>query len=69
MQHGVQVLSHHVPHIYHIILLYNNIMDVTNINGCRIYVDITTGKNCRQFTLLTWNSLIGQFVRQGEGMG
>ena len=63
MQHGVQVLSHHVPHIYHIILLYNNIMDVTNINGCRIYVDIMTGKYCRQFSLVTWNSRGGDVVK------
>ena len=29
------------------------------------------GKNCRQFGLLTWISLIGQFVHPvgGEGMG
>ena len=31
-------------------------------NGCRIYMDIMTGEKCRQFTLLTWNSLISQFV-------
>ena len=38
-------------------------MQVTNDKECRIYVDIITGKNCRQFSLLTWNSFIGQFVR------
>ena len=27
----------------------------------RIYVDIMTGENCRQFKLLTQNSSIGQF--------
>ena len=27
-----------------------------------IYVIIMTGKNCRQFMLLTWKSFIGQFV-------
>ena len=31
-------------------------------NGYRIYVDIMTRENCRQFRLLTWNSFIGQFV-------
>ena len=28
----------------------------------RIYVDIFTGENCRQFSLLKWTSFIGQFV-------
>ena len=35
------------------------IMDV-----CRIYVDIMPGKNCRQFSLLTWNSFIVKFIHQ-----
>ena len=32
---------------------------------------LTQGKNCRQFSLLIWNSFIGQFVHpvRGEGMG
>ena len=40
-------------------------------NGYKIYVDIITGENCRQFRLLTWTSLIGQFVYPvwGEGCG
>ena len=40
-------------------------------NGCRINMDIMTGENCRQFSLLTWNSFIGQFVHpvRGKGMG
>ena len=36
-------------------------------NGCRIYMDILAGKNCRQFRLLTWNSCIGQLVHQLKG--
>ena len=30
-----------------------------------------TGENCRQFSLLTWKTFIGQSVHQevGEGMG
>ena len=31
-------------------------------NGCRIYVDIGKGKILANLRLLTWNSLIGQFV-------
>ena len=31
-------------------------------HGCKIYVDIMTGENYRQFSLLTRNSFIGQFV-------
>ena len=42
-------------------------------NGCKIYMDIMTGKNCRQLRLLTWTSFIYQFVnpikRRGEGGG
>ena len=40
-------------------------------NGRRISLDIMTGKNCHQFSLLTLNSFIGQFVHPvgGEGMG
>ena len=40
-------------------------------NGCRICLDIMTGKNCHKFRLLTLNSFIGQFVHPvgGEGMG
>ena len=30
-------------------------------------MDIMTGKNCRQFSLLTWNSFIGQFVHPVGG--
>ena len=39
-------------------------------NGYKIYVDIMTGENCRQFRLKTWNLFIGQFVYPvgGEGM-
>ena len=39
--------------------------------GYRIYLDIMTGENCRQFRLLTWTSFIVQFVQLlgGEGMG
>ena len=39
-------------------------------NGCKIYVDNMTGKNC-QFSLLTWDSFIGQFVHPvgGKGIG
>ena len=33
-------------------------------NLCRIYVDITTGENCRPFRLLTWTSFIGQFIQK-----
>ena len=34
------------------------------------YVDIMTGENCREFKLLKWTSLIGQFAHPvgGEGM-
>ena len=32
------------------------------INVRRIYIDIMKGKNCCQFSLLTWNSFMGQFV-------
>ena len=40
-------------------------------NGHRIFVDIMTGENLRQFRLLTWILLIGQFVPPvgEEGMG
>ena len=38
------------------------------IAGCRIYVDVLTGKICRQTILLTWYSIIGQFLYLvGEG--
>ena len=40
-------------------------------NGCGIYMDIKTGENCRQFSLLPWNLFTGQFVhlvvRKGIG--
>ena len=37
-------------------------------NGCGIYVDIMTGeKNCRQFGLLTWTFIIGQFTHLEGG--
>ena len=28
------------------------------------YVDVMTVKNCRQFRLLTWTSLVGHFVHR-----
>ena len=40
-------------------------------HGYRIYVDIMTGENCRQFRLLTWTSFIGQLVfhyARGDGV-
>ena len=37
------------------------------MNGYRIYVDIMTGGKCRQFSLLTWISLIGKFVHPLRG--
>ena len=39
------------------------------LNG--YYVDIMPGENCRQFRLLTWTSIISQFVHPvgEEGMG
>ena len=40
--------------------------NINNINGCRIYVDIMTGQNCRQFRLLTWTSFIGQPIGMEE---
>ena len=42
-----------------------------NLNGCRIYVDIMTGKNCCQSRLLTWSSLISEVIHLagGEGIG
>ena len=42
-------------------LTCNNSPAVALYNGYRIYVDIMTGENCRQFTLLTFIYLIGQF--------
>ena len=38
-------------------------------NGYKIYLDIMTGENCRQYRLIT-GSLIGQFIYPvgGEGM-
>ena len=40
-------------------------------NGYKIYMDIMTGKNCRQFRLLTWTfwSTFVQFVHPVEGDG
>ena len=38
-------------------------------NGYRIDVDIITGENCLQFRLLTWTSLIVQFVYPACGGG
>ena len=40
-------------------------------NGFRIYIDIMTGKKWRQFSLLTGNSFVGQFVHPvgRDGMG
>ena len=42
-------------------------------NGCRINVDIMTGEKSSQFRLLTWTSLIIQFVHpvgwRGWGKG
>ena len=36
-----------------------------------MYVEYTLvlcqGKNCRQFSMLTWNSFTGQFVHPGGG--
>ena len=42
-----------------------DLAQMLNYNGYRIYVDIMTGKK-----LLTWTTLIGQFVNpeRGEGM-
>ena len=40
--------------------------------GCRLYVDIRIlwkGKNCRQFSSLTWKSFIDQFVYPVGGEG
>ena len=42
---------------------------VTQWIGYRIYVDIITGGNCRQFRLLTWLSLIGPFFHPVGGGG
>ena len=41
------------------------------VNGCRIYENIMTGGNCRQFRFLIKTSFISQFVHLvgGEGMG
>ena len=33
------------------------------------YMDISTGENFRQFSLLTWNSFFGQFVHSVGGEG
>ena len=38
-------------------------------NGYSIYMDILKGKICRQFRLLIWNSIIGQFVHPVGGGG
>ena len=38
-------------------------------NGCRINVNIMTGENFRQFSLLTLNSFIGQYVYPVGGEG
>ena len=40
-----------------------------SINGYGIYVDIMTGELSPQFRLLTWTSLIGQFVPSVGGNG
>ena len=40
-----------------------------SVNGCRIFMDIMTWENCRQFSLLAWNSFIGQFVDPVGGKG
>ena len=32
-----------------------------------MYGDIMTGENCRQFRLLTWTSLNGQFIHPVGG--
>ena len=34
----------------------------SNKNECKVFVDIMTGENCPLFRLLTWTSLIGEFV-------
>ena len=36
---------------------------------CRIYFDIMTGKICRQFRLLTWNSLFDQLFQRDRVKG
>ena len=46
-----------------LIILLNHIL----FNECRLYVNIMRGKKYRQFRLLTWTLLIGQFVHPVEG--
>ena len=44
-------------------------LPIRNNNGYMIYVDLLTGENCRQFSLLIWTSFVGQFVHPVEGEG
>ena len=46
-----------------------DIVLLCNINVCRTYVDIMTGENYHQFSLLTWNSFNGQFFHPVGGEG
>ena len=52
--------------IHFLLIFFNENLSISNTNGYRIYVDIITGKKCRQFRLLTF---IGQFVHPVGGKG
>ena len=52
----------HVLQIKGLELFFKQIFYVIRENGCSKFLNIMTEKFFYQFSLLTWNSFIGQFV-------